>query len=287
MVERLKAAIDKARAARETLDAASPGGESGGAATEAPARPDASGAPVAVWDAMNEVVLDPAHLTASRIVTHDKADAIHAVFDVLRTRILKVCRDSGWRRIGISSATAACGKSLISCNLALSFARQTDLRTVLIDMDLRRPTVAGMLGVTPTTRLQDFLEGALPAERHFLRAGPNLALALNATRVTASGELMQSARARESLGAAIAALDPDIVIYDMPPMLVGDDAIAFLDALDCAMIVASSGVTTAEHLRECERLLGEHTPYLGVVLNKVEGQSVDRYAEAYSAYRYR
>lgn len=284
MVERLKAAIDKARAARDAAPGVAPR-----AAPVAPAAasPAAALRPGADWAALREVAFDQAHLTRSRIVTHDKIDPAHAVFDVLRTRILKVCRDNGWRRVGIGSATAACGKSLIACNLALSFARQSDLRTVLVDMDLRRPTLAGMLGIAPTTRMQDFLDGALPPERHFLRVGDNLALGLNAARVAASGELMQSARARESLGAMIDALRPDIVIHDMPPMLVGDDAIAFLGALDCMLIVASSGVTTAEHLRECERMLADHTPYLGVVLNKVEGQSVDRYADAYAEYRYR
>lgn len=284
MVERLKAAIDKARAARE--------GDAAGAAAVATAPAAASASPTplrtdAGWSALPEITLDPAHLTRNRIVTHEKTDPVHAVFDVLRTRILKVCRDNGWRRVGISSATAACGKSLISCNLALSFARQPDLRTALVDMDLRRPTLATMLGVETSARLQDFLEGAVPLQRHFMRVGGTLALGLNAAHVAASGELMQSARARESLGAMIDALRPDIVIYDMPPMLIGDDAIAFLDALDCMLIVAASGVTTADHLRECERLLTGHAPYLGVVLNKVEGQGVDRYADAYTAYRYR
>ncbi len=279
MVERLKAAIEKARAARESLDAPAPRADARGALRRA--------APCAAWAALEEAVLDPAHLVKQRIVTHDKTDPAHAVFDVLRTRILKVCRDHGWRRVGISSATPACGKSLISCNLALSFSRQSDLRTVLVDMDLRRPTVAGMLGVKSATRLQDFLEGALPLERHFLRVGENLALGLNAARVAASGELMQSVRGRASLDAMVAALNPDMVIFDLSPILAGDDALAFLSALDCVMIVAASGVTTPEHLRECERLLDGQAPYLGVALNKVEEQGADAYADAYAAYRYR
>lgn len=284
MVERLRAAIEKARTARADLEATAPATHLRSAQEKAVR--DSAGAGAALWQALPEAVLDPAHLAKQRVVTQDKMNPTHAVFDVLRTRIFRACQERGWRRVGLSSATAACGKSLIACNLALSFARQRDLRTVLVDMDLRRPTVAGMLGLKPATRLQDFLEGSLPTTGHFLRLGQNLALGLNATRVAASGELMQSVRARVSLDAMIETLKADIVIFDLPPILASDDAIAFLDALDCVIIVASASLTTADHLRECERQIEGNAAYLGVVLNKVEEQSVDNYADAYAAYRY-
>ena len=61
--------------------------------------------------------------------------------------------------------------------------------------------------------------------------------------------------------------DPDIMIFDLPPMLVTDDARAFLKNVDCALIVARAEQTKISQLDVCEREVGEHTNVLGVVLN--------------------
>ena len=101
------------------------------------------------WGALDEFTLDVAHLTRTRGVSYQKNDPAHVVFDVLRTRLLKVCKDNSWSRIAITSPTRGCGKTFVAANLAFSLARQAECRTVLIDMDLRLPELASTLG--PTT----------------------------------------------------------------------------------------------------------------------------------------
>ncbi len=74
---------------------------------------------------------------------------------------------------------------------------------------------------------------------------------------------------------------PDAVIYDLPPLLVSDDAIGFLPQVDCVLLVAAAGQTTPTEIDECERLLGETTNFLGVLLNKCEVKNSDAYQYGY------
>jgi Mrp family chromosome partitioning ATPase len=70
------------------------------------------------------------------------------------------------------------------------------------------------------------------------------------------------------------------VIFDMPPMLAGDDAIGFLHNVDCALLVAAAGSTTIAQVDACERDIAAHTNVLGVTLNKC------RYLDKDQAYGY-
>jgi len=270
LVERLKKAIDKARAHREqVLAGAVPSSVS---PEERPRDPVEATAPadLSPWTALEEVMLDVAHLERSRIVSYQKNDPAHVVFDVLRTRLLKVFRDNGWSRLAITSPTGGCGKTFVAANLALSLARQAECRTMLIDMDLRVPKLAGTLGLTTPSQIEWYLTGQTRPEAYFRRVGPNLALGLNTERVRDSAELIQDECTAQALARMCDLYRPNAVIYDLPPMLVGDDAIGFLPRVDCVLLIAAAGQTKAAEIEECERLIGETTKFLGVLLNKCE-----------------
>ena len=70
------------------------------------------------------------------------------------------------------------------------------------------------------------------------------------------------------------ALEPEVILFDLPPALAQDDVIAFRPHFDCVLMVVGGGITTAEEVREATRRIGEDKPILGVVLNKaeIEGQ---------------
>ncbi|MEM9010038.1 MAG: CpsD/CapB family tyrosine-protein kinase [Pseudomonadota bacterium] len=272
MVERIKQAIEKARLARED----------GASATSAPqGRRPSRRAADDLWQELTQIEPDAAVMQRSRIVTSQKSDPAHIAFDVLRTRLLSTCRDNGWSRIGITSPSPGVGKTVISANLAFSLARRQDCRTVLLDLDLRAPRLASSLGVYDAPQIAWFLEGGTPPERYLNRIGNNLAVGLNAVRVRDSAELMQSAQTHASLAAMRAALAPDIILHDLPPLLVHDDAIGFLPNLDCVILVVAAGETTADSIAECELLLSERTHFLGVVLNKGTPTSQDLQAYGY------
>jgi Mrp family chromosome partitioning ATPase len=278
LVERLKKAIDKARAHREKVLA---GAVQPYVSPEERPRGPEEAAALAPWAALDEVTLDVAHLHLKRIVSYQKNDPVHVVFDVLRTRLLKVFKDNGWSRLGITSPTKGCGKTFVAANLALSLARQAECRTVLIDMDLKLPDLAGTLGLTTPRSIERYLTGQTRPEAYFRRVGPNLALGLNTERVHDSAELIQDGRTAQVLARMCDLYSPDAVIYDLPPMLVSDDTIGFLPQIDCVLLVAAAGQTKSAEIDECERLLGETTNFLGVLLNKCKVETVDAYQYGY------
>jgi len=94
------------------------------------------------------VPLDTRHLIRNRLISATREDPAHVAFDVLRTKLVATLRARGWHRVAITSATPDCGKSFVAANLAISLSRQSGLRTVLMDMDLRRPSLATMLGIS-------------------------------------------------------------------------------------------------------------------------------------------
>jgi Mrp family chromosome partitioning ATPase len=304
MVERLKVAIEKARASRAGGASAGSGpaeppwstsGHPAGAPEGAPegdrpgarpgdrqedrrARGAAATAPAAdPWLALGEVALDPRGLLRERIVTRDKSDPAHIAFDALRTRLLKALHDNRWSRIAITSPTKGCGKTMVSCNLAFSLARQPETRCMLVDLDLRMPQIAGRLGQREAYAIEPFLLGEVAPRDYLRRAGANLALGLNTARVWNAAELVQSSRVAKTLAASLDLYRPHVVIYDMPPMLTSDDVLAFLPNVDGVLLVAAGGETKAGEIEECERLMAEHTNFLGVVLNKAEDSGMPSY----------
>jgi hypothetical protein len=79
--------------------------------------------------------------------------------DMLRTRVVQLMRQNGWKRVAVTSPDKSAGKSTTCCNLLASLSRQTDRRTILFDLDLRRPALASILGHKGEVSFSAVLEG--------------------------------------------------------------------------------------------------------------------------------
>ncbi len=240
--------------------------------------------PQAAWAALREVTLERKHLVRNRLISATREDPAHVAFDVLRTKLLAALRKQGWHRVAITSATPDCGKSFVAANLAISLSRKPGLRTVLMDMDLRRPSLAKLFGVARPGPVAPLLLGETDAGAHLLRPAPNdlnigqtLALCLNDRAESYAAELLQSPATGEALAAMQAWLAPDVVLYDMPPALYHDDVLAFRPHFDGVLIVVAGGMSTAQEVRDLRDRLGTDTPLLGVVMNRAEGEDITRY----------
>lgn len=267
-MERLQAAIEKARAARLER------GEDTARTRVTQLAPSPQARSRLAWSELETIELSDAHLAEQRIVTGRKSDPAHLAFDVLRTRLSRKMAEQGWRRVMVTSPREGCGKTTVAANLAMSLARNSDWRTLLLDLDLRNPQLAARLGCRRAAApLETWLTSGEPPRSHFRRLGDNLAVGLNARPVQNAAELLHDARTVQRLASTIALLDPAAVVYDMPAMLVTDDTIGFLGHVDCVLLVASAGQTTADEIEECERLLMGSANFLGVLLNKCEGPS--------------
>jgi Mrp family chromosome partitioning ATPase len=236
-------------------------------------------APVPPWEALARFQPSARRMARQRIVSFADADPAHSAFDLLRSRILRTLRQNGWRALGITSPGPDCGKTTCALNLAFSFAREPGLRTVLVDLDLRRPGVARLMGLRAAAPMAAVLHGERPVAEAFVRCGEALAISGNAAAVRNSTEVLLDPATARGVAALRAAFEPDVMLYDLPPVSAGDDVSAFLPHLDAVLVVAAAGQTRLDEIDRCEQALAEQTNVVGVVLNKC------RYTEGrYGAY---
>ncbi|MCB8818931.1 CpsD/CapB family tyrosine-protein kinase [Microvirga rosea] len=221
-----------------------------------------------VWRRLASASLDKKRAAQRRIVTLDRLEGATFRFDILRTKILRTLRQKNWTSIAITSPTPGCGKTLLALNLAFSFANLKECRTALVDLDLRRPQVGNVLGIEKPSSMEGFLKGDNSIEEVFLRYGENLAVGANACVVPYAAELLQSSEAATAIKNLKDKLRPNVLIFDLPPMLVNDDVLAFLPNVDCVILVAAAESSTFNEVDICERSLSQQTDVLGVVLNK-------------------
>ncbi len=237
------------------------------------------------WDKLRTFTVDEKHLNRNRVITASRADPAHAAFDILRTRLLQALRDRGWHRVAITSPTKNCGKTFTAANLAISLSRQENCRTILMDLDLRNPSLHKVLGASNPGAIGDMLRGKIPPEDHLRRmgknqihAGHNIAFGFNDEVEPYASELLQETGTAEVLAEMEARFDPDIVLFDLPPALYHDDVMGFRPQFDGVLLVVGGGVTSPKEVKDVERRLGAETPLLGTVLNYAEGANVTKYS---------
>jgi protein-tyrosine kinase len=253
-MERIQSALAKARAARDRkIKASTPGAQ---AQVE-----------TGPWPELGEMTLNPKVMERNRVVAmHPNQNA--ASFDLMRTNLIRALRSNGWSRVAITSPTQGCGKSTVALNLAFSLARMADTRVLLLDLDLRHPSLRTILGVESKQNFAGMLASGTVDYAQILRCGPNLAIGLNSNPMESPAELLSAARTAEIVDEIEARLRPDVILFDMSPMLANDDAISFLDQVDCALMVAAADETTVTEVDRCGKDLAKRTQVLGVVLNK-------------------
>ena len=225
-----------------------------------------SGDAEALWKALT--AFDPPQkvLERNRIVTAT-AQRDGTPFDILRTKILLAMRKNGWTRLAVTSPTMGCGKTTTACNLAIGFARSPDMRSMLLEFDLRRPNVANTLGLPEGVDITEMLLGHVPFAEQALRYRDNVAISAAHTVCEDPSSLLTSRVIQGTLERIEAEYAADLMIFDLPPLLVGDDTRAVLKDVDCALMVARAEQTTVSQIDTCEREIAEHTNMLGVVLN--------------------
>ncbi|MFV0243676.1 MAG: CpsD/CapB family tyrosine-protein kinase [Qingshengfaniella sp.] len=276
-MERLQEALSRARERR--AKAVAEGLPAAAADSAAPKKPVLRGgarneeAIREAWAALPTLRINESHFAANRIVSYfGGKDA--SPMDMLRTKLVQQAKANGWRRIAITSPSPRCGKTTVSANLAFSLARQADLRTLLVETDLRRPALARTLGIAEPYSLARVLSGQENISDHMVRFGTNVAFATNHVSTSNPAELLHSARARAILAEIEATYAPDLILFDTAPLLSSDDTLGLMESVDAALLVAAAEVSTIEEIDVAERELAEVTQVIGVVLNK------SRYASA-------
>lgn len=226
-----------------------------------------------------EMKLDGRQLERSRIVAHNAADPRSKPFDMLRIQVLQQMDQKNWQFLAVTSPTAGCGKTVTSINLALSIARQSERSVLLVDLDLQRPAVANYLGIKCRQGLRSTLEGRSTLADAMIRTHvDNCELMVLPTESSTvhSSELIGSRIMNTMLQEIRRSFRSRTVIFDMPPILQGDEVLAVLPRIDCVLLVTAAGISTQHQIIECNKHL-QSTEVVRLVLNKANEPTAGYY----------
>jgi len=221
-----------------------------------------------LWTDLAPLTTTPEAFVRNRIITATASNPAYTEFNKMRTRLLRFLRQNNWTSVAVTSPTPGCGKTFVSLNLAFSLAKQPNCRTLLVDLDLKRPQIGKKLEIPACPRMGDFLEGKIGINELFLRYGSNLAIGANREPVEFSAELLQSPETANVLREMRHRMNPDVILFDLPPVMSTDDLIAFLPNVDCVFLVAAAEQSSLSEVEACAQELSAHANFLGVVLNK-------------------
>lgn len=188
-------------------------------------------------------------------------------FRVLYQRVLRLAARRPLRVLAVTSAGRREGRTTTAANLALTAARE-GRAVVLVEADLRRPTLGRLLGLAPRPGVAEVLAGRAELGQAVTRLGP-LALLL-AGEGADPGALLRGPTASALADQLRAAYD--LVVLDAPPALAFSDGDRLSGDADAALLVVRAGTTPRQVVRLALDALGDRAA--GVVLNDVDPETV-------------
>ena len=264
-MERIKRALELAKAEREqALKSGSSAPSRGRLQAPAPTPASAPGKE----PQYRSIPLSESSLRKANLLLPGMAGQAAHSFKMLRTQVMRRLRQRGWNSLAVMSAAPDEGKTFTAINLAIAVTADHDASVLLVDLDLRAPRLYRRFGFEPTVGVEDCLRGdaELADAMLSLDGYPGLTLLPARQAVEHSSELITSSRAQEIFRDLKQRNANRIVIFDLPPVLGSDDALAFAPQVDAALVVVGDNVTKREELERCFELMRE-IPVLGTVLN--------------------
>ena len=230
---------------------------------------------------------DPAVLAEQLIVGMDSRDSRSRAFNLLRTTLTKRMKEKGHRLVGITSATPSAGKSFLSMNLAASLSKVSDDDVILVDLDMRRASIADVVGMTVKRGVSDFLNGEVSDLASIGSRVDESQLVLFPTKHVAkhTAELISGPNFDKLISDLRQQTGDSIVLFDLPPAFANDDAMLILGQLDAYIMVIDSGKTNSKQVQEVLAMLNP-VPCIGTVLNRYSGGFGDDYGYGYGSSAY-
>lgn len=213
--------------------------------------------------------LNWAALREQRIVSMREEHPAGHAYRMLRTQVLQRARTHGLTTLGVVSAVNGEGKTVTAINLALNMAAEPNQTVLLLDLDLRRPAVARTLGLNAERGLESWFGGDEPTRNvcYGIEGIERLHVLPTLAPVNGSSEVLAGLSTRKLLN-ELKGRDPGrLLVIDLPPVLLSDDALMVAPLLDAVVLVVNERRTRREDVVRTIDLLG-NTRIIGTVLNR-------------------
>lgn len=202
----------------------------------------------------------------SRIVSVTEKEGLPAEkFRFLGVKLRQLQQTRALKRLMITSTLPQEGKSMVAANLACVLARRTQQKTLLLDGDLRRPSVARLFGLGKIPGISDWLQGErgpMTSIHHLEDIGLWVLPAGNIPRNPL--ELMQSGKLSSLMDQLASWFD--WIVIDTPPVLPLADTSIWMRFADGVLLVTRQGTTEREQLKRGIEAI-DHAKLLGAIMN--------------------
>ena len=255
-MSRIEDALEKAVKMRETGEKAVDEKKSSSAPYEAPTYFESGDLSIDV-DAVSDYV----------VTIKDPYSHAAEQYKKLRARILRATKKDFHNTIMVTSSESGEGKSLTAINLAVALANEIDHTVLLVDADLRKPSVHGYFGIAPTRGLGDYLRGEADFPELLIKTGVGKLVILPAGAPTEhSAELLSSERMKTLVQELKLRYRDRYIIFDTSPLLIIADALPLGSFMDGILFVIQEGRTPQKRVAHALSLLKGYN-ILGVVFN--------------------
>ncbi|MEO0870554.1 MAG: CpsD/CapB family tyrosine-protein kinase [Pseudomonadota bacterium] len=213
-----------------------------------------------------------------RLIGFAEHDVRARPFKLLRTSLGKKLSNEKCNIIGVTSAAPNAGKTFTASNLAAAMSAISADRTVLVDLDLKRCEIAEIFEITERPGITEYLQDDGPSlveiMRHVDETGLTVVPSFLSSANTA--QLIAGKRFEKLISELRSYASRSIVICDLPPVLVSDDAMLAVRHLDGVLMVVEQGVTTKKQLEAVLEMI-DPDKVIGSVFNRYAGSLGDPY----------
>jgi capsular exopolysaccharide synthesis family protein len=191
----------------------------------------------------------------------DSGSPAAEAFRLLGVRLRHLRRDRPLKKVLITSTIPQEGKSMVAANLACTLAQKTQQRTLVLEGDLRRPSLSKMFGLGRNSGISEWLEGdrGLTTSIYHLE-GPNIWILPAGSAPSNALELLQSGRLSSLMDQLTVLFD--WIIIDSPPVLPLADTSVWMRLADGILLTTRQGTTEKRQLQrgleavESKKLIG-------------------------------
>ena len=189
--------------------------------------------------------------------------------------------------IMVTSSVSGEGKSLTSLNLSITLAHELDHTVLLVDADLRKPSIQDYLGINHSKGLSNHLKEGVPLDSLLIKTGiGRLTLLPAGTPLKNPVELFSSQKMREFVSEIKNRYSDRFIIIDTPPILPFAESRSLANIVDGVVFVVREGQTTPENISEAMKSIDE-AKLVGAVYNAATLASLNgRYHSYYYGYGY-
>jgi protein-tyrosine kinase len=232
-----------------------------------------------------ELIINPAKVDRHIVCITDVDSPGAEQYRKLRAQILSSLRQTSKSTFMVTSADIGEGKSVTAVNLAIALAREIDHTVLLVDADLRKPSIHTYLGIRADRGLSEYLEGKVELSDVLIRTGIGKLVLLPAGTPPANpAELLASNRMKELAQEMKNRYADRYIIYDSSPILACADTVSLSRHVEAILLVIQGARTSEKTAKEALAIL-PGKPMLGVVYNNVPDFMCDNHP--YDYYRYR